>query len=235
MWFYTLNGENFGPISEADLDARIASGALPPSVNVWREGMESWVPLNQLRAPAPSVPRISVPPAVAAAPPYADPTPARFSPAYESPLVASSGSRMESFGSWGKVVVLFIAMFAFIGVLASRPHNVRASGGAPQSALDETEESFNVTAHIESDNLVIENKSGFDWPSATIQFRSGGFRYIHRVDAVPRAGKATVALGDFVNSRGAKFTANRATRKPTNLNIQVPEHGSATVALGTTL
>ena len=235
MWFYTLNGENVGPISEADLDARVASGALPLSVNVWREGMENWVPLNQLRAPAPSAVRISVPPAVVASPRYAEPAPVGFTPAYESPLVSSGGSRMESFGSWGMVVVLFIAMFVFIGVLASRPHHVRASAGAQQDGVDETEESFNVTAHLESDSLVIENKSGFDWPSATLQFRSGGFRYIHRVDAVPRAGKTTVALGDFVNSRGSKFTTTRTTRKPTNLNIQVPEHGSATVTLGTTL
>ena len=53
MWVYTLNGENFGPVSEAELDARVASGALTTSGNVWREGMENWVTLDQLRAPAP--------------------------------------------------------------------------------------------------------------------------------------------------------------------------------------
>ena len=235
MWFYTLNGENFGPISEADLDARIASGQLSPSVNVWREGMANWLPLDQVRPTAKSPLRVNLPPVAVAAPSHYADSNSADKPAFTEPAFAQGRNRLEAFSSWGMVVILFIAMFAFIGVLASRPRHVRAAQGMQQAGVDETEESFNATAHLESDSLIIENKSGFDWPSATLQFRSGGFRYVHRLDSVPRSGKATVPLADFTNTRGRKFVATPTTRKPTNLNIQVEDHGSATVALGTTL
>ena len=233
MWFYTQNGENFGPISEADLDARIAAGQLAPSVNVWREGMANWMPFDQVRPAAQPALKVAPAPIAAAAPPQYGNRPSISLD--EEPLLAQGGSRLEAFSSWGMVVILFIAMFAFIGVLASRPRHVRAAQSMQQVDVDETEESFTATARIESDSLVIENKSGFDWPTATVQFRSGGFRYSCPVKAVPRAGQATVALGDFINTRGRKFTATRTTRNPSAVNIQVPNHGSATVTLGTTL
>lgn len=234
MWFYTLNGENFGPISEADLDARIAAGQLSPSVNVWREGMANWLPLDQVRPAAKSPLRVNLPP-VAAAPPQFTDSNSADEPAFTEPAFAQGRSRLESFSSWGMVVVLFIAMFAFIGVLASRPRHVRAAQGMQQGDVNETEESFTATAHLEGDSLVVENKSGFNWPSATIQFRSGGFRYQGLALNVPKGRSTSVALGDFINTRGRKFVATPTTRKPVMIHIQVQDHGSATVTLGTTL
>lgn len=235
MWFYTLNGENFGPISEADLDARIASGQLAPSVNVWREGMANWLPLDQVRPTAKPALRVNLPPVAAAAPsPYADSNSAD-EPAFTEPAFAQGRSRLESFSSWGMVVILFIAMFAFIGVLASRPRHIRAAQGMQQRDIDETEEAFQATAHLEGESLVVENKSGFDWPSAAIQFRSGGFRYQALALKVPKGSSTSVALGDFINTRGRKFVATPTTRKPSLIQIQVQDRGSATVTLGTTL
>ena len=235
MWFYTLNGENFGPISEADLDARIAAGQLPPSVNVWREGMANWLPLDQVRPAAKPALRVAHVPVAAAAPPHYAAPDSADEPAFTEPAFAQGTSRLESFGSWGMVVVLFIAMFVFIGVLASRPRHVRAAQGMQQGDVDETEESFTATAHLEGDSLVVENKSGFNWPSAVIQFRSGGFRYQGLALNVPKGSSTSVALGDFINTRGRKFVATPTTRKPTMIHIQVQDHGSATVTLGTTL
>lgn len=235
MWFYTLNGENFGPISEADLDARLAAGQLSPSVNVWREGMANWLPLDQVRAPAKPALRVNSPPAAVVAPPAYAGSKSADEPAFTEPALAQGRNRLEAFSSWGMVVILFIAMFAFIGVLANRPRHVRAAQGMQQGDGDETEESFTATAHLEGESLVVENKSGFDWPSATFQFRSGGFRYQNLAPNVPKGSSTSVALGDFTNTRGRKFVFTPTTRKPSMIHIQVQNHGSATVTLGTTL
>ena len=63
MYYFSQNGETSGPISEADLQARVAAGSLLPTVNVWREGMAGWLPYNQ------------VSPAAAAPPPFPPPGP----------------------------------------------------------------------------------------------------------------------------------------------------------------
>ena len=235
MWFYTLNGENFGPISEADLDARIASGQLPPSVNVWREGMANWLPLDQVRPAAKPALRVNLAPVAAAAPPHYSAPDSADEPAFTEPAFAQGGSRLEAFSSWGMVVILFIAMFVFIGVLASRPRHIRAADGSSQTDADETEQTFTATAHLEGESLVMVNKSGFDWPSATIQFRSGGFRYQGLALNVPKGSSTSVALGDFINTRGRKFNFTPTTRKPSMIHIQVQDRGSATVTVGTTL
>ncbi len=42
-WYYILEGEEQGPISEDDLKHIFDSGALPLTTPVWREGMDDWV------------------------------------------------------------------------------------------------------------------------------------------------------------------------------------------------
>lgn len=48
QWHYTENGQQFGPISEADLGSLIAAGRVGPRSLIWREGMENWLPLAQV-------------------------------------------------------------------------------------------------------------------------------------------------------------------------------------------
>ena len=53
-WFYGKGGQQFGPIDEVTLSARIAAGEIGPQDLVWNEGMDSWKPLQEIRHLAPS-------------------------------------------------------------------------------------------------------------------------------------------------------------------------------------
>lgn len=65
-WYYAHDSQQTGPVSDSDLDALLARGAITPSTLVWREGMTDWQPLSMVRQPAAG----SVPPIVPAiAPP----------------------------------------------------------------------------------------------------------------------------------------------------------------------
>ena len=47
MWYYTLNGQQAGPISQAEL-AQMLQSTLPADTLVWKEGMADWVMANTL-------------------------------------------------------------------------------------------------------------------------------------------------------------------------------------------
>lgn len=47
-WFYGKAGQQYGPIDEATLRARIATGEVGPRDLIWTEGMGAWAPLIQL-------------------------------------------------------------------------------------------------------------------------------------------------------------------------------------------
>lgn len=63
-WFYADNGQQRGPVSEAEFDSLASSGAIQPSTLVWCEGMAAWKPLSEVRpavaAPAGSPPAVPV-------------------------------------------------------------------------------------------------------------------------------------------------------------------------------
>jgi hypothetical protein len=76
-WFYAENGQQAGPVSEADLDNLQRSGRIAGSTLVWRAGMTDWQPLEKVRpsanpgvppavSPAGIPPVIGIPPAGAA-------------------------------------------------------------------------------------------------------------------------------------------------------------------------
>jgi hypothetical protein len=48
-WFYGKGGMKYGPIDEATLRSRIATGEIAPQDFVWRDGMESWEPVQEVR------------------------------------------------------------------------------------------------------------------------------------------------------------------------------------------
>ena len=56
-WFFVKEGQRNGPVGRAELDARIAEGAVDADTLVWRTGMSAW-------APAGSVPELGLPPPV---------------------------------------------------------------------------------------------------------------------------------------------------------------------------
>lgn len=50
QWFYGENGQQIGPLDDAQLNAAISEGRILPETLLWREGMTNWQPLHQLRA-----------------------------------------------------------------------------------------------------------------------------------------------------------------------------------------
>lgn len=47
-WHYSINGESFGPISEAEVRAKIKSGELKEAFYLWKAGFGDWLPLSEV-------------------------------------------------------------------------------------------------------------------------------------------------------------------------------------------
>jgi uncharacterized RDD family membrane protein YckC len=45
-WHYTIGGQTYGPISEAELDGLVQAGTIGLDTLVWREGMANWEPYS---------------------------------------------------------------------------------------------------------------------------------------------------------------------------------------------
>lgn len=58
-WYYAINGQQFGPIDEAELAQKLWAGVITADTLVWREGMDDWRPWREVagtaaaRPPAP--------------------------------------------------------------------------------------------------------------------------------------------------------------------------------------
>ena len=50
QWFYGENGQQAGPVADAEFSALIAAQRITPATMVWREGMPAWAPLSQVQA-----------------------------------------------------------------------------------------------------------------------------------------------------------------------------------------
>ena len=46
QWYYTQNGQQAGPVDEAQLSAMVAAGQLAASDMVWKDGMAAWLPVS---------------------------------------------------------------------------------------------------------------------------------------------------------------------------------------------
>jgi hypothetical protein len=59
-WYYALDGQQTGPVSESQLDELIRSGKINRDTKVWHEGMADWQRLHEVRAaglpPPPGLP-----------------------------------------------------------------------------------------------------------------------------------------------------------------------------------
>lgn len=55
-WFYGKEGQQYGPVNEATLRARAATGEVGPNDLVWCEGMENWQPFREVIGPPGSPP-----------------------------------------------------------------------------------------------------------------------------------------------------------------------------------
>src|SRR5271154_6295685 len=72
-WYYAENNEQKGPINESELKANLAANKLPPDTLVWKDGLPSWTPANQVPAfifRQPPIPaKVQPPPPAPPAPP----------------------------------------------------------------------------------------------------------------------------------------------------------------------
>jgi len=48
-WYYADGGQQRGPVTDDELSALLATGAITPDTLVWREGMPGWEPLSKAR------------------------------------------------------------------------------------------------------------------------------------------------------------------------------------------
>ena len=91
QWYYSKNSTQLGPVSYAELRAKISSGEILPTDMVWREGMTDWVTVSnalELAFPAPGIPQqptLHQMPETEQASPYATP---KAPTATYSPIIA---------------------------------------------------------------------------------------------------------------------------------------------------
>ena len=52
-WFYALNGQQAGPVDDAELDRLVESGTITPATLVWYSGMAQWQPYTEARHTVP--------------------------------------------------------------------------------------------------------------------------------------------------------------------------------------
>jgi hypothetical protein len=55
VWYYAVNGQQSGPVSEAELDELLRSKTINGNTLVWREGLAQWEPLRTARPTGPAV------------------------------------------------------------------------------------------------------------------------------------------------------------------------------------
>jgi hypothetical protein len=50
MWYYVENGQQRGPVSDAELESLHQAGTITTETLIWREGMANWQPWREVRA-----------------------------------------------------------------------------------------------------------------------------------------------------------------------------------------
>jgi hypothetical protein len=55
MWYYSIDGQQLGPLDDAALDRSIAQGVITPETFVWKEGLTEWTPLRQVERRVPTL------------------------------------------------------------------------------------------------------------------------------------------------------------------------------------
>jgi uncharacterized RDD family membrane protein YckC len=60
-WYYALNGQQQGPVSELDLSQLVASGTINGATLIWSDGLADWQPLAQALPGALSVVPVNAP------------------------------------------------------------------------------------------------------------------------------------------------------------------------------
>lgn len=69
-WFYALNGQQAGPVDDAELDRLVQAGTISPTTLIWKNGMAQWQPYSTARGGQPQT-ATAAPPSVSILKPVA--------------------------------------------------------------------------------------------------------------------------------------------------------------------
>ena len=111
-WFYSQNGTQHGPVTEAELSAMIANGTVASSDLAWHKEMNDWKPIHSLSI---LTPQSQNPPTVPIqASPYQ--TPVSQTPVAQSTVVQQHVANVPNY-LWQSIVVTVFCCLPF-GVVA---------------------------------------------------------------------------------------------------------------------
>lgn len=111
-WYFVKDGQSTGPINDEQIRSLIASGAISPNTQVWKEGMAEWaeVQATELKSSLVSRPRLSAPSVAPAPPAIAAPASLRSPPPnFESPTTLATIVKIL-------MIVGLVLCFASIGI-----------------------------------------------------------------------------------------------------------------------
>jgi len=132
QWYYSKNGVQLGPVGQAELRAKIATGEVSPAELVWRDGMADWVPASQ-------VPELTGQAATATAMPAGSSSP--YAPPAQVATAATPGFGDDSHIPnylWQSIVVTVLCCLPFgipAIVYAAKVDSLRLSGDIPGAML----------------------------------------------------------------------------------------------------
>ncbi len=127
QWYYSKNGTQLGPVSEADLLAKLASSEVLTTDLVWKDGMGNWLPAGQLRE---LVPLSAFPAASPLAPPSGN---SPYQPPYSSPSSMASAQAIPNY-LWQSIVVTILCCWPFgipAIIYAAKVDGLKARGDIP--------------------------------------------------------------------------------------------------------
>ncbi|NJM38311.1 MAG: DUF4339 domain-containing protein [Akkermansiaceae bacterium] len=127
QWYYSKNGTQLGPVSEADLRGKIASGEVAAVDMIWKEGMGDWQPAGSVKELAIS----------AVSPGASSPPPGMTGSPYSSPAYPVHGGPEIPNYLWQSILVTVLRCLPFgipAIVHAAKVDGLKASGNFPAAA-----------------------------------------------------------------------------------------------------
>jgi hypothetical protein len=76
QWYYSKDGMQLGPVTDAEIRSKIATSEISPGDLVWKEGMRDWLPAGQVGELSALTTTVANPPVPGSPPasPYSPPT-----------------------------------------------------------------------------------------------------------------------------------------------------------------
>ena len=96
QWYYAKNSTQLGPVTDAEIRGKLASGEIGAADMVWKEGMQDWLPVSKVPELAAIIPSLQQPAPMPGQPPVYQQSP------YQTPMTA--GTEIPNY-LWQSIVV----------------------------------------------------------------------------------------------------------------------------------